>query len=73
MRNGVVYDRSWMEQRRNKMEMTQSAVALGAKTSVSNYNRVEKGFYGPDVKTALRICDVLRIDPRMFLNEKPLR
>lgn len=72
MRGGVIYDRSWLEQTRLKKNLTQTDVANGAKTSVSNYNRIERGYYVPDVKTALRICRFLRLDPKMFLSEKPL-
>ena len=68
----VVYDRSWMEKTRKEQEYTQTDVANAAKTSVSNYSRIERGLYTPDVKTALRICDFLRINPRRFLNEKPI-
>jgi len=72
MRGGVVYDRTWMEAKRNTMKLTQTEVAKAAKTSVSNYSRVEKGLYTPDVKTGLRICDALRENPRRFLEEKPI-
>ena len=72
MRGGVVYDRSWMEMARTERKLTQTEVAKLARTSVSNYCRVEKGLYIPDVKTGLRICEVLRKDPKMFLNEKPI-
>lgn len=73
MRGGEVYDRSWMEMRRRvELELTQAEVAEAAQTSISNYCRIEKGLTVPDVKTALRICDFLRINPRKFLNEKPI-
>ena len=73
MRGGAVcYDRTWLEKARKDQKLTQTEVAQAAETSVSNYCRIEKGAYSPDVKTALRICDFLRLNPRKFLSEKPI-
>jgi len=72
MRSGVVFDRTWLEQARMDKNYTQTQVALAAKTSVSNYSRIEKGFYTPDVKTGLRICSFLGLNPKKFLSEKPI-
>ena len=72
MRSGVVFDRSWLEEVRMAKELTQTQVALAAKTSVSNYCRIEKGLYTPDVKTGLRICNFLGLNPKKFLSEKPI-
>ncbi len=72
MRGGVIYDRSWLEETRLKMNLTQTEVARQSKTSISNYSRIEKGHYVPDVKTALRICNFLRLNPQKFLSEKPI-
>lgn len=73
MRSGVVFDRSWLEETRMNKELTQTQVALAAKTSVSNYCRIEKGLYTPDVKTGLRICSFLGLNPKKFLSEKPIK
>ena len=51
---------------------TQTEVAHAANVAISTYSRVEKGLYEPDVKSALRICDFLRLNPRKFLSEKPI-
>ena len=72
MRGGVVFDRAWMEIARREQNMTQTQVAQACDIAISNYGRIEKGVYTPDVKTALRICDILRLNPRKFLNEKPV-
>jgi len=72
VRGGVVCDRSWLEKARKEKNLTQTEVAMAAETSISNYSRIEKGLYDPDVKTALRICDFLRLNPRKFLSEKPI-
>lgn len=73
MRGGVVFDRSWMEIARKEQEMTQTQVAQACGIAISNYSRIEKGLYTPDVKSALRICDFLRVNPRRFLSEKPVK
>ena len=73
MRGGVVFDRSWMEIARKEQEITQTQVAKACGIAISNYSRIEKGLYTPDVKSALRICDFLRINPRKFLSEKPVK
>lgn len=73
MKGGVFYDRSWMEMARKGLEYTQTQVAEAAQTSVSNYCRIERGLYDPDVKTGLRICNFLRVSPTKFLSEKPIK
>ena len=73
MRGGVVFDRSWMEIASKEQEMTQTQVAQACGIAISNYSRIEKGLYTPDVKSALRICDFLRVNPRRFLSEKPVK
>ena len=73
MRGGVVFDRSWMEIARKEQELTQTQVAQACGIAISNYSRIEKGVYTPDVKSALRICDFLRINPRKFLSERPVK
>ena len=73
MRGGVIYDRSWLEKARKEQGRTQTEVAQAANVSISNYSRMEKGMYEPDVKSALRICDFLRLNPRRFLSEKPIK
>ena len=72
MRGGVIFDRSWLEKARKEQGYTQTEVAHAAKIAISTYSRVEKGLYEPDVKSALRICDFLRLNPRKFLSEKPI-
>ena len=71
-RGSVIYDRSWLEQARREQNRSQMEVAQAARTDVSNYNRVEKGLTEPGIKSGLRICDYLRLDPRRFLTEKPI-
>lgn len=70
--SGVMYDRSWLEKARREQGYTQQEVATAAHVSVSHYCRTEKGLHNPDVKSALRICDFLRLNPRKFLSEKPI-
>jgi len=73
MRGGVIFDRSWLERARKEQGYTQTEVAQATGVSISNYSRMEKGMYEPDVKSALRICDFLKQNPRKFLSEKPVR
>lgn len=73
MRGGVIFDRSWMEKARREQGYTQTEVAQATGVSISTYSRTEKGLYEPDVKSALRICDFLKQNPRKFLSEKPIR
>lgn len=71
-RGGAIYDRSWLETARRSQGRSQSNVATAAGMDVSNYNRVEKGLSEPGIKSGLRICDFLRIDPHSFLTEKAI-
>ena len=73
MRGGVIFDRSWLERARKEQGYTQTEVAQATGVSISNYSRMEKGMYEPDVKSALRICDFLKQNPRKFLSEKPVK
>ena len=72
MKNGIIYDRTWLEKARIKHGYTQTNVAKAAGMAISTYTRVEKGVYEPGVKAALRICDYLRVSPMNFVNEQPL-
>lgn len=72
MKGGVTMDRSWMEKARIEQGLTQTQVAVAADCAISTYSRIEKGLLNPDVRTALRICDCLKINVRQFLREKPI-
>ena len=73
MRGGVIFERTWLEKARIEQGYTQKEVADAAGMAISTYSRVEKGLYEPNVKSALRICDFLRMNPRKFLSEKPFK
>ncbi len=73
MRGGVIFERTWLEKARIEQGYTQKEVADAAGMAISTYSRVEKGLYEPNVKSALRICDFLRMNPRKFLSEKPIK
>lgn len=73
MRGGAIFERTWLEKARIEQGYTQKEVADAAGMAISTYSRVEKGLYEPNVKSALRICDFLRMNPRKFLSEKPIK
>lgn len=72
MKGGAMIDRSWMEKKRRDQKITMQQVADAAGINVSTYCRIENGFLEPGVKIALRICDFLHADVRMFLREEPI-
>lgn len=69
----MIFERTWLEKARIEQGYTQKEVADAAGMAISTYSRVEKGLYEPNVKSALRICDFLRMNPRKFLSEKPIK
>lgn len=73
MKNGEIMDRTWLESARRLQGYTQTQVAIAARTSLANYTRLEKGLTTPDVKVGLRICEFLKLNPKMFLLEKAVQ
>ena len=73
MRRTEIMDRTWMERARREKGLTQEQVAKASGVTTAYYNRLEKGFYTPNVVTGLRICDFLGLNVRAFLSERPIR
>ena len=67
-----IYNRTWMEEARKKKGYSMANVADKAQVNVSVYCRIEKGLIEPGVKSGLRICNCLEVNPKMFLIEQQI-
>lgn len=73
MRRNEMMDRTWMEKVRREKGFTQAQVAQAAGVTTAFYNRIERGFYVPNVVAGVKICDFLDINVRAFLTERVIK